>query len=251
MKNIKISVVVIAKNEELMLKDCLSSVEWADEIILVDTGSTDKTRLIAKEYGANIIEHANGSFSDWRNAGLKEAKGEWIFYVDADERVSATLKQEILQRITEKDGPTAYAIPRKNIILNKEMKHGGQWPDYQMRFFKKETLKGYKNELHEVAEFIGKQGYLKAPLIHLKHNNISDMVEKTNKWSLIEARLLFDSHHPQMSWWRFLRIMITELWYRLIVLRGFLDGPEGVIYAFYLTWSKFLTYAKLWELQLK
>jgi hypothetical protein len=130
------------------------------------------------------------------------------------------------------------------------MKHGGQWPDFQMRFFKKSALKGYKNDLHEVAEFEGKEGKLQSHLIHLKHDNISDMVTKTNKWSAIEAKLLLDANHPQMVWWRFFRIMATELWIRLIKQGGFLDGKEGIIYGMYQMWSRFVTYAKLWEMQI-
>ena len=92
---------------------------------------------------------------------------------------------------------------------------------------------------------------LKNPLTHLKHDNLEEMVEKTNKWSEVEAKLLFNSGHPKMSWWRFWRIMFTELMYRLVSLRGFMDGTTGIIYAIYQMWSKFLTYAKLWEMQRK
>ncbi len=247
-----VSVIIIAKNEEKKLPDCLKSVKWADEIILVDTSSTDKTVPIAKKYGAKVIEHTSGSFSDWRNAGLKAAKGDWIFYIDADERVTNELKIEIEKEISEQravNSETAYAVPRRNIIFGREFKHGGQWPDYQMRFFRKDVLKGYKNDLHETAEFEGKEGKLIHPLIHIKHDNLSDMVTKTNKWSEIEAKLLFDGGHPKMVGWRFLRIMATEGWIRLVKQKGLLDGPEGIIYSIYQMWSKFVTYGKLWELQ--
>lgn len=251
---ITLSLVIIAKNEETMLPDCLESVKWADEIVLIDSGSIDKTVEIAKKYGAKVVECTIGSFSDWRNEGLKAAKGKWIFYIDADERSTPELKEEIEKIISKKpevNSETAYAVARRNFILGREFKHGGQWPDYQMRFFLKSKLKGYKNDLHELAQFEGKEGKLKNPIIHHKHDNLSDMVIKTNKWSEIEAKELFNSGHPRMVWWRFLRIMMTELWFRLIKQGGVLDGGEGIMYSIYQSWSKFVTYGKLWEMQIK
>lgn len=248
---ITLSVIIIAKNEEEKLPDCLKSVAWADEIILIDSGSTDKTKEIAKKRGARIIDYSKGSFSDWRNAGLKAAKGKWVFYIDADERATDKVEKELREKIENtENGIGAFAIPRRNFILGKEMKHGDQWPDYQMRFFKKDKLKGYKNDLHEVAAFKGVQGYLQAPLIHLKHDNLSDMITKTNRWSVIEAELLLESDHPRMVPWRFIRIMLTEAWIRLFKQKGVLDGAEGIIYSIYQVWSKFITYGKLWEMQI-
>jgi glycosyltransferase involved in cell wall biosynthesis len=261
-----LSVIIIAKNEDKMIPDCLESIKWADEIVLVDSGSTDKTVSIAKKYNARVIEHNSGSFSDWRNAGLKAAKGKWILYIDADERTTSELQSEIqsiikskessvvnkgFQRITDGSSQIfAYAVPRRNFILGREFKHSDQWPDYQMRFFKKDKLKGYRNDLHELAEFEGQQGNLQAPLIHLKHDNLSGMVKKTNKWSELEAKMLYESGHPRMVWWRFIRIMLTELWIRLIKQGGMRDGMEGIIYSIYQMWSKFITYGKLWEMQI-
>lgn len=246
-----ISTVIIAKNEEAKIGDCLASLSWAGEVVLVDSGSTDRTIEIAKAAGAAVVSVERGGFSDWRNAGLKASRGDWVLYLDADERVTPLLKNEIeLTQKAEQD-VAAYAIPRRNIILGKEMKHGGWWPDYVKRLFKKKYLKRWTGSLHEEPEYSGTLGYLKNPMVHLKHDNLAEMVEKTNKWSEIEARLLFEAHHPQMAWWRFVRIILTEIWYRLIVMRGFMDGSVGVIYSFYQSWSRFLTYAKLWEMQLK
>jgi glycosyltransferase involved in cell wall biosynthesis len=251
-KTKKISAIIIAKDEEKKIRDCLESVKWSDEIILIDTGSGDKTKEIAEEYKAVIYEHRGGSYGDWRNVGLRKAQGEWVLYVDADERVTSDLKQEINATI-EADNPGifAYAIPRKNIILGREMKHGGWWPDYVKRLFRKDKLIEWSGDLHEEPRFEGELGLLESPLIHIKHDNLSEMVDKTNAWSEIEAKLLYQSGHPKMTWWRFFRIMLTELWLRLIVKMGFLDGVEGVIYSIYQMWSRFITYGKLWEMQLE
>ncbi|MDO8503292.1 MAG: glycosyltransferase family 2 protein [bacterium] len=247
----KLSVVIIAKNEALKIGDAIESVKGlADEVIVLDGESTDATLSIARKAGARTIQQKGDNYSDWRNQGAKAARGDWIFYLDADERVTPQLKKEMETEIANPRF-SAYAIPRKNIILGYEMRHGGWWPDYVKRLFKKDALKVWKGELHEEPTFTGNIGHFKEPLIHIKHDNLSEMIEKTNKWSVIEAKLLYKSDHPMMSWWRFLRVMFTELWDRLIVKRGFLDGTQGVIYAIYQMWSKFITYGKLWEMQRK
>jgi len=246
-----ISAIVIAKNEEKKLPDCLKSISWVDEIVVVDTGSVDSTVKIAKGFTSKVVSYTNGGYSQWRNEGLKHSTCRWVLYVDADERVSQELKEEILKLVSIKNPEVcAYAIPRKNIILGRFMKHGGWWPDYVKRLFLREKIKGWKGDLHEEPVYEGNINHIQNPLIHIKHDNLSEMIVKTNKWSVIEARLLYNSNHPKMVGWRFLRIMLTELWLRLIKLRGFMDGSEGVIYSFYQMFSKFVTYAKLWEMQL-
>lgn len=247
-----LSVVIITKDAEEKIEKALQSIkELASEIIVVDGGSSDKTIEIARKYGARIVRQKGKTYSAWRNQGLREATGGWILYLDYDERVTPELAEEI-NRILNRElriEYSAFAIPRRNIILGREMRHGGWWPDYVKRLFKKDALKGWVGELHEEPQFRGPLGHLKNPLIHHKHDNLSEMIEKTNEWSEIEARLLFEQGHPPMSWWRFIRIMSTELWDRLIAKGGFLDGTAGVIYAIYQMWSRFITYGKLWEMQ--
>jgi len=265
----KLSVVIIAKNEEAMIGDCLASTrQVADELILIDNGSTDKTVEIAKKYGTRIFKlpTSRPAFSRLRNLGLQKAHGDWILYLDADERVTPALKKEILQIITvtprmvcECTPPrccfVAYEIPRRNFYLGQEMRHGGAWPDYVKRLFWRSNLKCWQRELHEDPVFStkcgSKIGRLKAPFIHLTHRDLSSMIAKTNQWSQIEARLLFDAKHVPVTWWRLLRPMFTEFWQRGIVKKGLLDGPVGWIEVIFQMFSRFMTYARLWELQLK
>jgi glycosyltransferase involved in cell wall biosynthesis len=257
----KISAIIIAKDEEDKMVDCLKSISWCDEIILVDTGSTDKTVVLAKKAKARIYEYQGGSYSDWRNEGLKHTKGKWVFYIDADERVTDELRNEISKLISNfqrrsrrsfpisNNIPIAYAIPRRNVILGREMRHGGWWPDYVKRLFYKDKLKKWVGDLHEEPVFDGVMGHLEKALIHIKENKLSDMVEKTNKWSEIEARLMFDSNHPKMSLIRFLSAILREFWYRIIKKKAYLDGTEGMIFGIYQVYSRFISYAKLWEMQ--
>lgn len=251
----KISAVIIAKNEEIKIADCLRSVSWCDELILIDTGSVDKTLNIAKKFKAKVHKFRGGSYNDWRNEGLRCAKGEWIFYIDADERVTPELKEEIKKLITSDQslstGMNSYAIPRRNIILGREMKYGGWWPDYVKRLFRKNKLRKWVGDLHEEPVFDGVMGHFENAFIHIKEDNLSDMVEKTNKRSEIEAKLMFDANHPKMNLVRFTSAIIRELWYRIVKNKAFLDGTEGVIFAIYQVYSRFISYAKLWEIQNK
>jgi glycosyltransferase involved in cell wall biosynthesis len=244
-----ITIIIAAKNEEKKIDKCLKSVNWASQTILVDTLSTDNTKKIAKGLGAEVYDYEKGSYSDWKNYGATKAKGDWILFMDADERVTEKLKAEILSIIGNRE-KGVYAIPRRNVIFGREFKHGGLWPDYVIRLFKKDRFIKWAGVLHEQPKFMGELGYLDNPLVHHKHDNLEEMVEKTNNWSAIEAELLYKNGHPRMAWWRFARIMLTEAWKRFFQQLGFLDGPEGVIYSSYQVWSRFITYAKLWELQL-
>lgn len=255
MKTSSVSTVIIARNAEDKIGDCLKSVQWADEILVVDNASIDKTADISKKFGAKVIaasEKLALNYSALRTLGLKEAKQDWILYVDADERVTKSLKNEIIHLVKDpSDKFIAYVIPRKNFIFGREFKHCGQSPDYQKRLFRKEYLKEWKGELHEEPVFEGELGYLKNPLIHLKEDNLSDMVKKTNLWSDIEAMKMYQSGHPPMNIIRFGSAMFREFWLRMVVQMAFLDGGEGIIYGLYQVYSRFISYAKLWELQLE
>ncbi|KKQ43495.1 MAG: glycosyltransferase [Microgenomates group bacterium GW2011_GWC1_37_8] len=254
-KKIKISVIIIAKNEEEKIGGCLKSVEWVDEVIVINNESTDRTEEIAKKYGARVINYENGTYSSRKNKGAKEAKGKWLLYIDADERVTPDLRKEINSLITNYESQTteysAYAIPRRNIILGKEMKHGGWRPDYVKHLLRKDALIGWKGELHEEPIFKGELAHLKGALLHLKYDNLSDIVTKTNDWSEIEAKLMFEANHPPMNIPRFFTAMGREFWLRMIRQMAFLDGVEGIIYAIYQVYSRFISYAKLWEMQIR
>ncbi|MGB9911236.1 MAG: glycosyltransferase family 2 protein [Microgenomates group bacterium] len=253
MKKPKISVIIIGKNAKDLIKDCLLSVKWADEIIYLDGGSTDGTLEIVKEFKKVKIrfqKEKKMDFAEWHNQGIGESKGEWIFYLDTDERVTPELKKEISEIISKNSKEfSAYAIPRQNILLGRPVRFGGWWPDYQIRLFKRENLRKWEGKLHERPVFEGKLGYLKNPILHITHRDLSSMVEKTNQWSEIEAELLYKSGHPPMTWWRFLRIMLTEFWERGIKKQGWRDGVVGWIEIIYQMFSRFITYAKLWEKQ--
>ncbi len=242
-----LSVIIIAKNEEARIVDCLGFLSFADEIILVDNGSTDKTMTIARTHGAKIFEAGEKDFASVRELGLREATGKWVLYIDADEEVGEALQKEIRKAIRSHQigGPSAYLIKRDTYYL------GYHWPyqDTVERLFLKSALKGWHGKLHETPVFVGKSAVLRHPLVHRTHRTLEEMLVKTNDWSEIEAALRFDAHHPPMVWWRFLRVMFTGFIRSYVDQRGWRAGIVGWIESIYQAFSMFVTYAKLWEMQ--
>lgn len=250
MKKTKLSVIIPTKNEEEMIRDCLKSVRWADEIIVIDDFSKDKTVEIAKKFGAKIFLHRWRGFSEQKNYGFKKATGNWILFLDADDRVTPELREEILQEIKKPKPPfSGYDIPRLNNILGKDLYFGGWYPDYQRRLVKRDKFKEWKGKLHEQMLVDGQTGKLKSNIYHLTHRGLSWMLEKSIIYTRYEAEELLKSGHPRMVWWRFFRPMVQEFFYRLIRKSGWRDGMIGWIEAIYQSFNKFLIYARLWEMQ--
>lgn len=243
-----LSIIIIAKNEEDRIGACLESVKWADEIIVADNGSVDKTLEITKKYAKKIVEFKGEDFAAWRNKATKEASGDWILYIDPDERVLITLKDEILELINS-DDIGAYAISRRNIVFGKEVKYGPFWPDWVIRLIKKDGLEGWVGKVHEYPKFKGKLGYTKNSLLHLTHRGVEQIVLKSLEWSKIDAKLRLDADHPKMSGWRFLRIFITEVFNQGVKRGGFFNGTIGMMDSLLQAFSMYMTYVRLWELQ--
>lgn len=241
----KLTGVVIAKNEEKMIEDCLKSLSFCDEIILIDNDSTDNTKEIAQKKGAKVYEIQTNDFSEIRNLGLSKAQGDWVLYIDADERVTKELAESIKAKIQDKE-IKAFKVVRKNYYFG-----SSEWPYLEKleRLFLKKDFKGWTGKLHESPILDGKTGVLNGFLLHYTHRNLSSMVEKTNKWSDTEALLRFNSNHPKMTWWRFPRVMLTAFFNSYIRQGGWKAGAVGLIESVYQSFSMFITYAKLWELQ--
>lgn len=243
-----LSAVVITKDEENRIKACLESVKWADEIVVVDTGSKDQTLAIAKKYTDKIFEFKEQDFAGTRNLAMEKTSGDWVLYIDADERVLDSLRKEIEVMITSLEF-TAFAISRKNIIFGKEVSYGPFWPDWVIRLIKKENFDSWVGKIHEQPKFKGKLGYSKNPLLHLTHRNLDQIVQKSLEWSKIDAKLRADASHPEISGWRFLRIFATEVFNQGILRKGFFNGTVGVMDSLLQAFSFYMTYVRLWELQ--
>lgn len=249
----KLSALILAKDEQAMIEDCLKQLDFVDEIILLDQNSQDKTVEIASRYTSKIINSSFEDFAKNRNLLAKTAKGEWLLYIDADERLTKELTLEIKQaikypRTTE---CSAFFFPRKNIILGKWLKYGGWWPDFVPRLFKKDKLKGWYGQVHESPKVDGSFGYLKTPIVHLTARSISQMLAKTTKWARIEAQLFQKASYPQVTIAKVVKSAIAEFFRRYVLKRGFLDGTVGLIEAIYQSFHQAAVLTYLWEAQHK
>ena len=256
----KISAIILAKNAENLIADCLDSVSFCDEIIVIDDTSTDRTSSIAERLGAKVFSQTTNSFAEKRDFGLKKAKNKWVLYIDVDERVTPELKESILEVVEERHSGNndsdsgqarmtnfaAYRILRKNFYFGNH-----EWPSIEKleRLFKKSALKEWRGEVHETAVVDGKVGDLEGFLLHYTHQDISSMVAKTIEWSKIEAELRMRTNHPKMSWWRFFRVMITAFYDSYIKQKGYKAKTAGLVESIYQSFSMFITYARLWEMQ--
>lgn len=250
----KLSIIVLAGNEAEVIKDCLLSASFADEIILVLANSSDETKKIATslKLPIKIIETTdeyNRNFTKWRNLGYKAASGDWLFYLDADERINDLLKQEITAVINQPLTHSYYVIPRANYYLGKRVRYGGSYPDYVKRLYFRKEFHGYQGYLHEEPIVNGTLGYLKNDLLHYTHRRLSSMLQKTLVWTDMEAQALFEAKHPPVYWWRFPRMMFTKFWQRLIKEQMWRDGSVGWISVIFETFDTFIIYARLWEKQ--
>jgi glycosyltransferase involved in cell wall biosynthesis len=246
MKNL--SAVILTKNSEDFIADCIDSVVFADEVIVIDDYSTDRTAELAKHLGATVYPYTSESFAKRRNLGLQKAKGRWILYLDVDERVSAELKRAIVSTLQrKKDIYAAYRLNRKNFYLGNH-----EWPTMEKleRLFKKSKLEEWYGDLHESPRVNGDIGDLKEGFIkHYTHRDLTSMLDKTIQWSKIEAELRFNAHHPRMSGWRFFRVFLTGFYDSYIRQKGYKVGTAGLIESIFQGYSMFVTYARLWELQ--
>lgn len=245
-----ISALILTRNEQDMIEDCLEQLDFADEIIILDQNSKDKTRKIASKYTDKIFLSRSDDFSKNRNELRDRAKGEWLLYVDADERLSSDLISEIRAKISENQHG-AYKIPRKNFVLGKWLKHGGWWPDYVPRLFKRDKLIRWAGIVHESPQIDGDFGYLKNPIEHLTARSMSKMLEKSIKWAKIEADLYVKSTNPKVTFTKVIKAPISEFFSRYILKLGILDGRVGLIEAVYQAIHRVMVLAYLWDQQQK
>lgn len=243
-----ISVIILTKNEQERIEVCLQSVKWADEIIIVDNNSSDDTLEIAKKYTNKIFKFENLDYASFRNFAFDKSKGDWVLYIDPDERVLDNLREEI-QLLTNDSKHAAYAISRKNIIFGKEVKYGSFSPDWVIRLIKRSEFETWVGKIHEYVKFNGSLGYAKNSLLHLTHRDIDQIILKSLEWSKIDAKLRLDHHHPKMNSWRFIRILMSELFNQGIVRGGFFNGSVGTMDSILQSFSMFITYVRLWQFQ--
>jgi (heptosyl)LPS beta-1,4-glucosyltransferase len=244
----RISTIIIVKDGENIIADCIDSIPFSDEVIVINNESSDRTKEIAVKMGAKVFDFGSNDFSKLREEGLRMASGDIVFYIDADERADKLLGSEFkqLKNMDIKNVQDCYLISRKNFYLGDH-----EWPKIEkiLRAFKKNKLKGWKGNLHESPVVSGEPSPLNGFLLHFTHRDLRSMLDKTIEWSKTEAELRFNSNHPKMTWWRFPRVMITAFWDSYVKQKGYKAGTVGIIESLFQAFSAFVTYARLWELQ--
>lgn len=244
----KLSALILAKNEETLIGDCLKQLSFVDEIIVLDQDSSDQTEKIAKKYATKVLKTNKTNFDTNRNILKDEASGEWLLYVDCDERISNNLINEISTLITNSEF-SAYYFPRKNYVLGKWLRHGGWWPDYVPKLFKKENLTKWQGVVHESPQVEGDFGYIKHPIEHYTASSISKMLSKTIRWAKIEADLRYKANQPPVTALKVTKTVFLEFTNRYFIKVGILDGVVGLIESIFQALHQAAVLIYLWELQ--
>ena len=244
----RLSVVVVTLNEEERLRACLESAAWADELIVVDALSQDKTVQIAREFTDRVIVRPWPGFAAQKNFAIGEAGGDWILSLDADELVSPELRGEIA-RVLAAGGPhDGYRTPRRNIFWGKWVRHGGLWPDWQLRLFRRGRGRFVERAVHESVEVAGSVGRLEGPLIHRSYRDVADFLARADRYSTLAAEEWRRSGRPARTsdmvlrpLGRFVSMYVLQL--------GVLDGARGFLLASLYAYYVLIRSVKAWERQ--
>jgi len=245
----KLSVVISAFNEEKNIEDCLKSVTFAKEIILIDNESTDNTAIIAKRYTDKIFSLPNNLMLNInKNAGFSKATGEWILNLDADERVTPELEEEISNVLgNSRSKINGYSIPRKNIIFGKWIQHGLWWPDYQLRLFKKGKGRFPEEEIHEHLKVEGDTEKLSNPITHYNYNSIYQYLDKMNRIYTENGAELYLKTGKRVTWREAITMPANDFLKTYFLQSGYKDGLHGLILSLLQAFYAEVVFAKAWE----
>jgi glycosyltransferase involved in cell wall biosynthesis len=242
----RLSVLIIAKNEEAQIGACLESVRFADERVVVDSGSTDRTVEAARTGGARVVEAVWQGFAGTKDAALREVTSEWVLWLDADERVTPELQEEIRAAVQRSDVDGFY-VARKAIFLGRWIKHCGWYPGYVCRLFRRDKARFTDDLVHESVCLAGPAAYLTHPLMHYTDPSLEHYLDKFNRYTSLAAQQMYNDHR---------HFRLTDLlgrpifiFFKMFVLkRGFLDGMQGLVLCVLSACYVFTKYAKLWHL---
>ncbi|MBU1425718.1 MAG: glycosyltransferase family 2 protein [Gammaproteobacteria bacterium] len=238
-----LTIILITKNEAANIRECLQSVAWADEIIVVDSGSTDNTVAIARQMGAQVYEYDWPGFGPQKNRALDHASKDWVFSIDADERVTPELRAEIQAAMSEgrKD---AYEIPRLSSFCGSYIHHSGWRPDYVTRLFRRGAGRFSDDLVHERVIVTGTTGKLQQSILHESFRDAEELLAKINQYSTAGARMLHNRNRTSSltnavthALWAFVRTYFLRA--------GFLDGRKGFMLAVSTAEGTYYRYVKL------
>lgn len=246
-----ISAVILTKNEEKNISDCIDTLSFCAEIIVIDDNSNDKTTLLAKKKGARVFIHdLEGDFSKQRNYGLSKAQEEWVLFIDADERVSKELADEIYQQTSQfLTQSTAFRFKREDVMWGKRLRHGEVGKMFLVRLIKKGKGE-WIGKVHETLQTLGDVQTLKNPLYHYPHDNIRDFLKQINIYSSLRAQELIDKK-TRVNFLAIIFYPLSKFLLNYVVKMGFRDGTAGIVHAMMMSFHSFLVRSKVWALQHK
>jgi glycosyltransferase involved in cell wall biosynthesis len=246
-----VSAIVVCFNEEERIGDCLENLRWCDEIVVVDSFSTDRTPEICRGYTDRFIQREWAGYRDQKAFAHSQASKDWVFLVDSDERVTAELRNEIENALVQDNGRYAgYAVPRLVHYLDRWWRRGGWYPDYDVRLFRRERATWGGSEPHEKILVDGAVRRLRYPLHHYSYRNIEDHLQRINRFTSISSR----ESKKQGRRWRLSDALLrpaARFFHSYVLKRGFIEGFAGFYVAVTAAVYVFLKYAKLWELELE
>jgi (heptosyl)LPS beta-1,4-glucosyltransferase len=250
-QDVRITAGVIARDAAQDIAECLASVAWADErLVILDTRTRDRTGDVAAALGARVAPHPFEDFARQRNYGLAEARGDWVFYIDTDERATPALAAE-LRQVAEEARHAGWWVPRRNLILGHEVRHGGWYPDYQLRLMRRGRAQyDLTREVHEVVQLDGAEGYLREPLVHHNYRTWAQFTAKQRQYIGYEAQILYKQGVRPRPWTYFLQ-PLREFRRRYFTLQGYRDGWFGLwlclAVAYYYGWCTTTQLGRLWR----
>ncbi|MDH4321356.1 MAG: glycosyltransferase family 2 protein [Desulfobulbaceae bacterium] len=246
-EKLPLSVAIITKNEEERLADCLASVAFADDVVVVDAESHDRTQEIAKNAGARLFVEPWRGFGPQKQFAIDQCRHLWVLVLDADERIPPETVVEITTLLGGEPMHVAYSLPRKNFFSGRWIRHAGWWPDRVVRLFRKDCNRMSAHLVHESIQVGGSVGELVNPIVHLTNRNLRQTMDKVNHYSTAGAEEMFACGETASIFkavarggWAFL--------YNYLFRLGFLDGGQGLVIACTDGINKFLKYAKLHEM---
>ncbi len=243
----RLSVIVITQNEEHNIHDCLASVQWADEIVVVDSHSVDRTRDIARQFTPLVFEVDWQGYTGTKNMALEHATGDWVLWLDADERVTPALAESIQRILNRDDGAVdGYEMPRRAYFLGRWIRHCGWYPGYVLRLVRRPLARFDSHHVHEGFAFNGTRARLSAPIDHYTDRNIEHYFYKYNRYTSLAVKDLLAKGRD----FRFIDLIVRPMvtFVKMYVFkRGFLDGLQGFILCVFSASYVFTKYAKLWE----
>ncbi|HTF99593.1 MAG TPA: glycosyltransferase family 2 protein [Nitrospirota bacterium] len=248
----KLSVAIITLNEEQNIRRTLESIRWADEIVVVDSGSTDATPAICREYTAHVIHQDWLGYSRQKNAAIDRTTGDWILSLDADEPIEPALADEIRAIMSSPTALDGYWIPRKTFFLGKQVRHGGWYPDYNLRLFRKGRARFGERAVHESLQLDGTAGLTKYAILHYAYPDLASYMSSINRYSTLGAVVMTEKGISRFKrgWVNLMLRPVATFVYRYFFRRGFLDGKHGLVLNLFHSYYVFAKYAKAWELHL-